>query len=131
MTTKKQIEKAEKELNELKEKFKLQENTDFQTIKYKGKEFRIYKWESKPIKDFVYPKGFEMAEGLDLLELINKEKLIGEKYCSYFAKKIFNKGYWELFSAYLDDDGFWNAYDDNLANSNDYGRVVLVRSKYG
>ena len=116
-----------KRLKEQIEKEKIEQ--DFQIIKYKGKEYRIYKWEDKPIKDFVCPKGFEMAGALDLIELINEKKLIGELGCSYFAKKLFEKGYWDLFGAYLYRGGGWCASDGNLADSDDDGRVVLMKVK--
>ena len=46
---------------------------DFKTIKFKGKEIRIYKWENKPIKDFIYPKGFELIEHSDFIELFDNK----------------------------------------------------------
>jgi hypothetical protein len=103
---------------------------DFQTINFKGKEFRIYKWENKPIKDFVYPKGFRMAEFQELVDLIDNKKFEAEVWKSYYTKhwsKLQQNKEYCLSRAYLNYAGGWDSYYELLADSNGYGRVVVVR----
>jgi hypothetical protein len=116
-------------LEKLKAKLEAEKEQDFEVIKYKNKEFRIYKWENKPFKDFVCPKDFKWCEALELIELINEKKLVGEKGKSYYSLKLFKEGYWELFRAYLLRNGYWSADYDGLALSCGSGRVVVGKVK--
>jgi len=111
---------------ELKEKEK-----DFQKVIYNKKEFRIYKWD-KPIKDFPMPEGFSMSEHSEFVELYDEGKIELEQYpVEYFVKhysKIQQKKEWCVSRLYLNGDlGLYSRYED-LAGSDDYGRVVVVRS---
>ena len=103
---------------------------DFQTINHKGKEFRIYKWEDKPFKDFKIPKKYDWAEYVDVIELANKDKLIfTEPWAEvYICKNQFkrNKDY-PLSRLCLYYDLNLSSGYVYLGSSNDNGRVVLVK----
>jgi len=123
----KQIEELkEQEAQKIKEENKQINPIDI--IHFKGKEYRIYEWENKPFKDFPIPKGYRWATGIELVELINESNYNFEKIKSYYAAKLFEKSYWDLFGAYLDGDG-WLAVDGYLPGSDDCGRVVLREVK--
>jgi len=105
---------------------------EFQTIKHKGKEFRIFKWEDKLFKDFPIPKGFDWAKYVDVLNLANEDKLIfTEPYKEvYICKTQFkrNKNY-VLSWLYLCGDSDLGSGYGGLDYSNDSGRVVLVKKE--
>ena len=123
---KKEKEELEKQIKELEEAEKLK---DFQEFTFENKKYRIYKWEYKPFKDFICPKGYRWATALELIELINESNFKFEEYpVSYYSTKLFAKGCWELFGACLYRHG-WFAYVDDLAYSSDDGRVVCVEVK--
>jgi hypothetical protein len=103
---------------------------DFQKIVYKNKEFRIYKWESKPIRDFKIPDGFDFAEFNDFVELYDKKKIELEVWKDYYVKhfsKIQQKKESGLSWLCLYRDlNLWSGGDD-LANSDSVGRVCVSR----
>jgi len=104
--------------------------TEYQEIKYKGKTYRIYKWESKPFKDFSIPKGFNWCPYIDFLELINKKIIELEEYpVEYFTEQQFelNKEKYPLSRFYLNWYSYLNSDNRYLDNSNGYGRVVLKK----
>ena len=102
---------------------------NFQKIVYEGKNYRIYKWENKPFKDFVCPEGFRWADYKEFSELVNNTKFEWEKYpVYYYSTNLIKNNYWALARAYLDDDGDWFSDDSQLAGSNDCGRVVVVET---
>jgi hypothetical protein len=125
-----EIEKKQKELEELEEAEKLK---DFKELIFKGKKFRIYKWENKPVGDFLknIPKGFELAEYSDFVELfdnklINYPKEYWEVYwVKHYSKRKQKEGY--LSGCYLDGGSGLGSYYSVLSGSNGSGRVVLVR----
>ena len=116
-------EEIEKQIQELEEAEKLK---DFQEFSYKGKKYRIYKWENKPFQDFVCPKGYRWADGLELIRVINESNFEFEKFpVYYYSTSLFKKGCWELFrvSLYGRD---WSASGGSLAVSSGSDRVVCV-----
>ena len=122
-----QINKLQEELKVIEESEKAK---DFQSIIYNEKEFRIYKWENKPFKDFPMPEGFKWCPYFEFVELVNKEKFKAEEYPIYYYSwnpfELNHKNkYWELARAYLNGDGYWVSYGGNLASSYDNGRVVV------
>ena len=127
-----QIKQKIAELQEQLKQMELKEKEqDFQKVIYNKKEFRIYKWD-KPIKDFPIPKGFTISEHSEFVELYDEGKIELEKYpVEYFVKHYSKKQQkkewcvsWLYLNRYLDLYS-WNG---NLAYSDDYGRVVVVRS---
>lgn len=101
-----------------------------QRAKYKGKEILVVEW-TKPIKDFPYPKGFRMAEFQEFVDLYDSGFELdkdGYYFVKHFSKKQQNK---EFCLSRLFLDGFLNIWssDDDLAVSNDVGRVVIVKDK--
>ena len=123
----KQKEEIEKQIKELEEKEKLKE---FEEIKFKNKIFRIYKWEKKPFKDFVYPKGFRLSEEREFIDLYDSGFKVEEYPVIYFTKnrsKLNIKNDWGLSGLYLNGSlNLGSGYGD-LANSYVNGRVVIVR----
>jgi len=120
------IAEKEKELNKLESEIKNQPDKDFEVINYNGKEYRIYKWENKAFKDFVCPKGFEWADFKEFSDLINETKFEWEKYSVfYYSTNLIKNNHWELARAFLNNDGDWYSFSNRLADSNDYGRVVV------
>ena len=129
MKTITQLEKEKLEIEKQIETWKALENErDFIEIK----NFRIYKW-SKPVKEFVIPKGFRMAEFQEFVDLYDNDLIELEKYpvkyfLKHYSKKQQKKEYC-LSRLYLN----WNLYlvsdNDNLADSDGSGRVVLVKEK--
>ena len=101
------------------------------TIKYKNKEFRIYRWESKPFRDFKIPKGFKLAEHKDFIELfdnklINYPKKDWEIYfVKHYSKRKQKEGY--ISRLFLDGLSDLGSGDEDLASSYDGGRVVVSR----
>ena len=100
----------------------------FQEIIYKNKEFRIYKWEDKPIKDFKIPKGFDFANFQDFVELYDNNKVELEVWKYYYVKhfsKIQQTKEWCLSRLYLGGNLDLRSGGGNLASSNSDGRVVV------
>jgi hypothetical protein len=92
--------------------------------------FRIYKWD-KPVKDFPMPKGFRLAEEREFIDLYDNDKIELENYpVMYFtknrSKKNIKEGYQLSGLCLVRNLGTVSSYDD-LANSYDNGRVVVVR----
>ena len=102
--------------------------TDF--ISIEKDKFRIYKW-NKRVKDFPMPKGYELAEERDFVDLYDNDKIELEKYpVIYFTKNRSKKNIENglgLSRLYLNRNLNPNSSSDSLAYSNDDGRVVLVR----
>ena len=101
------------------------------TIKYKNKEFRIYRWESKPFRDFKITKGFELTEHKDFMELFDN-KLINYPnddwevyFVKHFSKRKQKEGYISGLCLY-ETSGLYSRYE-GLASSDDDGRVVVSR----
>ena len=135
MKTKEQLIK-EKEKIELQIK-KLEEQEEFKSIIYKNKEFRIYKWENKPIKDLINKdfsskiEGFRLAEFQKFNELIETKKIKLEVWKYYFVKhwnKLQHNKTYCLSRCYLYRLSSLISYDSGLSNSYVNGRVVLVRN---
>ena len=128
MKTITQLEKEKLEIEKQIETLKAQEQeNDFIEVK----NFRIYKW-SKPIKDFSIPKGFRMAEEREFVDLYDSGFKIEKYPVIYFTKnrsKENIKNGWSLSRLCLNWDLNLDSSDDNLANSYDSGRVVLVKEK--
>ena len=103
---------------------------DFQKIIYKNKEFRVYKWESKPFKDFICPKGFDFAEFNDFVELYDNKKIELEVWKYYFVKhfsKIQQTKEYCLSRLYLYGGlDLWSDFED-LGDSVSVGRVCVSR----
>jgi hypothetical protein len=104
--------------------------TDY--ISIEKDKFRIYEWD-KPIKDFPMPEGYELAEERDFVDLYDDDKVELEKYPIFYftknrSKKNIKNG-WGLSWLYLGRDLYLCSDDDYLADSNDGGRVVLVRNQ--
>jgi len=120
--------KLKEEIKELEEE---QEQTEFESIIYNNKEFRIYKWENKPIKDFVYPKGFGLIEHSEFTNLFNNEIIDYPKkgWVVYFTKHYSKRKQKEniLSRCFLDRNSGLDSGDSSLSYSNGDGRVVLVR----
>lgn len=127
-----EIAKLQEKLKVIEEQEKLENLTkDFKKIIYKNKEFRIYKWENKPFKNFPIPEGFNWSEYFDFVKLINEDKIELEQYPScYYTKSQFKQN--------LKDYGLsrlclgWGlnlrSSGEGLAGSDADGRVVVVRS---
>ena len=118
----KQIEKLQKEKEQLL-------NKDIK-IKFKGKTFRIIKWENKELGDFNMPEGYDFAEHSDFIELFDN-KLIdySETDCiNYFVKHYSKRkqkaGF--LSRCFLNRDSYLNSYYSDLSDSSGNGRVVLA-----
>ena len=131
MKTIKQLErekaKIERQIETLKSK---EQEKDFIEVGT----FRIYKWEDKPVKDFVIPKGWRIAEEREFIDAYDNSLIKLEKYpIIYFTnnrsqKNIKNGG--SLSRLYLNRNLNLNSYCDvGLTGSNDDGRVVLVKEK--
>ena len=82
-----EIAKLQEELKLLEEQEK---NNQFITIEHKGKEYRLYIWENKPIGDLKV-EGFELAEFQDAVELYDNDKLNLEVWKPVFVKHFSNK----------------------------------------
>ena len=101
------------------------------TIKYKNKEFRIYKWEFKPFRDFKIPKGFELTEHKDFMELFDNKLIDYPKegwevyFVKHYSKRKQKEGYISGLCLYR-NSGLVSWYED-LADSNISGRVVVSR----
>ena len=95
------------------------------------KNFRIYKW-SKPVKDFIMPKGYRIAEEKEFIDLYDSGFEIEKYPVVYFTKnrsKLNIKNGWSLSRLYLDRDLNLYSIGGNLAYSDDDGRVVCVKIK--
>ena len=107
---------------------------DFQKIVYKGKEFRIYVWENKPIKDFQIPKGFDFANFQDFVELYDEKKVELETWKYYYVKhfsKIQQTKTWRLSRLFLYGDLDLRSSDEYLDGSDSVGRVCVSRKVRG
>lgn len=110
---------------------------DYQTIISKELkiEFRIYKWESKPIKDFKIPKDFSFTKHSDFVYLHDNDLFELEKYpVEYFVENYSKKNVrdsWEISGLCLYGYSGLNSRDECLAGSDDYGRVVISREIEG
>lgn len=106
--------------------------TEYKEIKHKGKTFRIYKWEDKEIGKFPIPKGFDFAEHSDFIELFDSKKIDYPKngWRFYFTKHFSKRKQKEkiLSSSCLGRYSGLGSYDSDLAYSDNYGRVVLVKT---
>lgn len=133
---KQEIADREAKIKELEETEKLK---NFQEVTYKGKKFRIYKWENKPYseiinKDFTckFDKKLRLAEFQEFNELI-ENKLFKMKVWKSYITKHFNKLQWNkkycLSRCCLGGDSvLYSGYSD-LSGSIDDGRVVFVEVK--
>jgi len=119
----KQIEQLQIQLKELK-------NSDYTKIIHNNKEFRIYKWENKPFKEFPIPKGYDFAEYFDVVELINLDKIMFTKPWKeiYVCRNQFkrNKEYC-LSRFYLNVGLNLDSNNSDLDNSNGNGRVIISK----
>ena len=121
----KQLEEQKLEIEKQIEKLKQEETKDF--IEVKG--FRIYKW-SKPVKDFPMPKGFELAEEREFIDLYDNGFKIERYPIIYFTKnrsKLNIKNGWSLSRLFLYRSLDLDSYNGDLADSDDDGRVCLKR----
>ena len=104
--------------------------TDF--ISIEKDKFRIYKW-NKRVKDFPMPKGYELAEERDFVDLYDNDKIELEKYpVIYFTKNRSKKNIkngWGLSWLCLGGILGLVSGSGSLAGSGDGGRVVLVRNQ--
>lgn len=123
---KQQREELDKQIKELEEQEKLR---DFQVINYKGKEYRIYKWENKSFKDFSCPEGFQWADFKEFSDLVNETKFSWEQNVWFYSTNLLKNNYWKLARACLYGDDSWYSVSDNLAGSSDYRRVVLKEKR--
>lgn len=102
----------------------------YKTYKHNGKEFRVYIWENKPVSDFIYPKGFRMAEFQEFVDLYDSGKIELEFWKYYFVKHFSklqqNKEYC-LSGLFLDWCSGLFSVNGDLAYSDDDGRVVLCK----
>jgi len=129
MNTQQKLQNAEKLVKELKAQLEKEEQeAKNKPIIFKNKEFRIIEW-TKPIKDFVYPKGFRMAEFQEFVDLVDSGYKM-ELWIDYFTKhwsKLQQAKEYCLSRCFLSEYSGLYAYNSYLANSNDNGRVVCVR----
>lgn len=109
--------------------FKEEKTQEVQKIIYNDKEFRIYIWKKRQLKDFPMPKEFDFAKYLDFVELVNKKKLIGEVWKDYFTKTSFKHNkYWIFAKTCFFKSGDWCSSDNSgLSDSSENGRVVVSR----
>lgn len=127
----KEINKLNLELEQLEEAERLK---DFKELTFKGKKYRIYKWEDKPIGDFLktIPKGFRLIEHSEFIELFDN-KIIDypeKNWEVYFTKHYSKRKQKEnilLRCLFRDSNLDFGIVD--LLISNSYGRVVLVEGK--
>ena len=126
MKTIKELEQEKAKIEKQIETLKAQEQgKDFIEVK----NFRIYKW-SKPVKDFVIPKGFRMAEEREFIDLYDSGFNIEKYPVIYFTKsrsKLNIKNGWSLSWLCLSRLLGLGSDGDSLADSNVNGRVVLVK----
>ena len=121
----KQIEKLQKEKEQLL-------NKDIK-IKFKGKTFRIIRWENKKLSDFKMPKDCDFAEHSDFIELFDNELINYPKkgwetyFVKHYSKKKQKEGF--LSRCYLNRYSDLGSNISNLSYSSGYGRVVLVEIK--
>ena len=130
-TKQEQLAEAEEVVSKLKieiEKERLKQ--DFQKIVYKNKEFRIYKWESKPIRDFQIPKDFDFAKFNDFVDLYDNKKIELEVWKYYYVKhfsKIQQTEDYGLSWLYLGGSLYLRSGDVSLGYSSSVGRVCVSR----
>ena len=109
-----------------------QEIKEFQTIicKELKKELRIYKWEDKPFKDFLMPKGFDWAEHNEFVFIYDNSLIELEKYpVVYMTKNVSKKNIknsWKLAGFYVGSDGLVSDFG-SLEDSSGSGRVVISK----
>ena len=129
MITKQQIqEKINKLQNQLKEIEETEKLKDFKDYKVNGREIRIYKWENKPMKDFVMPKCFDWCDYKMFIDLVNQEEL--KKYPIYYymknpIKKAIENSY-PLLGCYLGRGSGLNSDSEDFADSYSDCRVVVM-----
>lgn len=131
MNKQQKLSKLKQEVIKLEAEIKEEENKDFRKIIYKNKEFRIYKWENKVLKDFPMPKGFDWCEFNDFIELYDKEKINMEVWKDYFVKhysKLQQKEEYYLARVCLYRDLGLGSSSEYLGYSSADGRVVISRS---
>ena len=126
-----EIAKLQENLKEIENQELLEKSKDYSTIKYKGKEFRLYIWENKKIGDLKV-EGFEIADFQDAVELYDNDKLVLEVWKPVFVKHYSKKQQstkYGLSRLYLYRYLNLLSYDDDLADSNEDGRVLLVKTQ--
>jgi hypothetical protein len=104
-------------------------NEDFIEAKLGKLTFRIYKWD-KPVKDFKIPKGWRLAEEREFVDLYDSGFKIESYPVVYFTKnrsKLNIKDGWSLSRLCLSRSLNLYSDNDNLADSNDDGRCVIVK----
>ena len=110
--------------------------TDYISIicKELKKEFRIYKWEDKPLENFKFPEGFKWAKHSDVIYLYDNDLLKLEQYpVCYFTDAMSKKNKknwgvsWLCLYRYLD----LYSSNGNLADSDPNSRVVCERELVG
>ncbi len=120
------IKQLEKKKLEIEEKIEALKNNDF----IKVKNFRIYKWEDKEIREFVYPEGYRMAEFQEFTDLIDSGDIELEVW-KYYWVKHFLKSQWDkeycLSRVCLNRVGVVDAVVDGLSDSDGGGRVVCIK----
>jgi hypothetical protein len=132
MKDKKQLIKEKEEIElQIKEIEKQEQLNDFQSFKFNGKIFKIYKWENKPFGELInnLPKNERLATFQEFLELVDdgKFKMEQEKYyvTKHFLKSEWNKEYCLSRLCLSRNLGLYSV-DEYLEYSADNGRVVVV-----
>ena len=103
---------------------------NYKTYKHKGKEFRVYIWENKKIKDFKYPKSFRMAKFQEFVDLYDSGKIELEVWKYYYVKhfsKIQQTKEYCLSWLYLGRFSDLSSGIVDLAYSDGSGRVCIVK----
>jgi len=104
---------------------------DWEIINFDNKEFRIYEWENKEIGDFEIPNGFRLCKHSEFIELFDNKLIDYPKgkwvyyFVEHYSKRKTKKGL--LSRCYLDYDSDLFSYNSFLSDSNDNGRVVVVK----
>ena len=128
MKTLKQLEEAKVKIEKQIEELKAKENNNYEEVG----NFRIYKWENKPVRDFIYPKGYRMAEFQEFVDLIDSGKFNMEVWKYYWVKHFLKeqqKTKYCLSRLCLNWNLYLNSDYDDLAISYDDGRVVCIKEK--
>ena len=138
MKTKEQLikekEKIELQIKKLEQK---EEQEEYEKIIYKNKEFRIYKWEDKPIGDLINEdfsskiKGYRLSEFQEFNELIENKKIELEVWKYYFVKhwnKLQHNETYCLSRCCLGRDSDLDSGYSDLSYSDGNVRVVLVKN---
>jgi hypothetical protein len=128
-TIQQKLKQAEELVEKLKAKLEAEKSKDFIKIVYNQTEFRIYKWENKPFRDFLIPEGFNFAEASLIDELVNLEIFKPEQELWYVFKQRYpkiNKDY-SLSRLYLSGVLSLRSGDEYLDCSDSGGRVIISR----